>query len=198
MKSVMFSEIVHAHRGAGGLRALRGLPPLAAYGLTLAIGMPLLVLALRALDPGAPLALIVLPMLAGLALPLWTGTPGRLDISTRFDAVHMRHTLDAALTALGYVQADARPGQLRYVRNAVTAWRTRRHVVNIRIHAHALEVIGPIPTLRALHRTLSGATSVPVEAPATPAPRTELPSRETVAGAMQISDNAERVAGMAE
>jgi hypothetical protein len=195
MKSVMFSEIVHAHRGAGWLR---GLSPLTAYGLTVALGMPLLVLALRALDPGAPLAVIVLPMLAGLALPLWAGTPGRLEVSTRFDAAHMRHTLDEALAALGYAEASARPGQLRYASKSGSAWRVRAHMVTIRIHAHTLEVIGPIPTLRALQRALSGEAPLPAAAPVTRARRASLPSRETVAGAMQISDNAERVAGMAE
>ena len=195
MKSVMFSEIVHAHRRAGGLR---GLSPLTAYGLTVAIGMPLLVLALRAADPGAPLAVIVLPMLAGLALPLWAGTPGRLDVSTRFDAVHMRHTLDEALMALGYVQASARPGQLRYVRSTGKGWRAQAQAVNIKIHSHALEVIGPIPTLRALQGALSGVAPTPAEAPASPDRRTCPQSRETVAGGMQISDNAGRVAGMAE
>ena len=195
MKSVMFSEIVHAHRGGGAPRALRGLPPLLAYGITVAIGMPLLVLALRALDPGAPLALIVLPMLAGLALPLWAGTPGRLDICTRFDATHMRHTLDEVLAALGYVEASAAPGRLRYLRRTGKAWAARSHTVTVRIHSHALEVIGPIPVLRALQGALSGASATPARAPTRTA---ILPSRETVAGAMQISDNAGRVAGMAE
>ena len=191
MKSVMFSEIVHAHSGAGGTRALRGLPPLVAYGITVAIGMPLMVLALRAMDPGAPLAVIVLPMLAGLALPLWAGTPGRLDICTRFDAAHMRHTLTETLAALGYAEASAAPGQLRYRSRAGKA-------ITIRIHAHALEIIGPIPLLRTLRGALSGTAPVPAAAPATPARPAMLPSRETVAGGMQISDNAGRVAGMAE
>ena len=195
MKSVMFSEIVHAHRSLGGLR---GLSPLTAYGLTVAIGMPLLVLVLRALDPGAPLAVIVLPMLVGLALPLWAGTPGRLEVSTRFDAAHMRHTLDEALAALGYAEASARPGQLRYAGTAGGAWRALAHTVTIRVHAHTLEVIGPIPTLRALQRALSGEAPAPGAAKGANARRPGLPSRETVAGAMQISDNAERVAGMAE
>ena len=185
MKSVMFSEIVQAHRGPGLLGGLRGLSPLTAYGLTVAAGMPLLVLALRALDPGAPLAVIVLPMLAGLALPLWAGSPGRLDVSTRFDAIHLRRTLDESLAALGYLAAPGRPGQVRYVRRGGHAWRTRGQAVHVRIHPHALEVVGPIPILRALQRALSGEAGA-------------LPSRETVAGAMQISDNAERVAGMAE
>lgn len=194
MKSVMFSEIAHAHRGPA---LLRGMSPLTAYGLTVAIGMPLLVLALRALDPDAPLACIVLPMLAGLALPLWAGTPGRLDVSTRFDAIHMRPTLGEALVALGYVEGTAAPGQLRYVRQAGKPWPARMQTVNVRIHAHALEVVGPIPALRALQAALS-ARNGPAQAPAASLRAPVRPSRETVAGAMQISDNAERVAGMAE
>lgn len=197
MKSVMFSEIVHAHRGAGGLR---GLSPLTAYGLTVAAGMPLLVLALRAFDPGAPLAVIVLPMLAGLVLPLWAGTPGRLEVSTRFDAIHMRHTLGEVLAALGYVESEAgaAPGRIRYVMSTGNAWRNRGQRVHVRIHAHALDVVGPIPTLRALQHALSGQAGAPQPERSPAARPATLQSRETVAGAMQISDNAERVAGMAE
>lgn len=194
MKSVTFSEIVRAQRGTG---LLRGLSPLVAYGLTVAIGMPLLVLALRVLDPEAPLAAIVLPLLAGLVLPLWAGTPGRLDVRTRFDAIHMRHTLADALAELGYAQATSQPGQLRYVRNSGNPWRTRAHAVHVRIHSHALEVVGPIPILRALQDALSG-PGTPAQPGQDSARGGALQSRETVAGAMQISDNAERVAGMAE
>jgi hypothetical protein len=187
MKSVMFSEIVGAPRRAG----LRGLAPLAAYGLTLAIGMPLLVLVLRLLDPGAPLAYIVLPVLAGLALPLWAPPPGRFDVSTRFDARYLRATLDSAMGEMGYTQVCAGPDRIRYATNG-SAWRARS--VSVRIRPHVLEVVGPIPTLRALQAALAG----PAEAPLPAARHTELSSRETVAATIQISDNAERVAGMAE
>ena len=190
MKSVMFSQIVGAPRRAG----LRGLSPLAAYGLTLAIGTPLLVLALRLLDPGAPLACIVLPVLAGLALPLCMPAPGRLDVSTRFDARHLRATLDSALADLGYVQICAGPDRIRYA-TAGRTWRTRS--LSVRIQPHVLEVVGPIPTLRALRAALAGPDDF--TAPAVPAARhADVSSRETVAAVIQISDNAERVAGMAE
>jgi hypothetical protein len=188
MKSVMFSEIVGAPRRAG----VRGLSPLVAWGLTMAIGMPLLVLVLHLADPSAPLAYIVLPVLAGLALPLCASAPGRLDVSTRFDARHMRSTLDGVLDTMGFTQVCAGPDRVRYVKAGARAWRAQS--VSVRIRPHVLEVVGPIPTLRALQAALAG----PVEAtlPATqPAPLSNL---ETVAGAMQISDNAERVAGMAE
>jgi len=153
MKSVMFSEVVPAQRNAGLLRTLS---PLMAYGLTVAIGMPLLVLAMHLFDPSAPLAWIVLPVLAGLALPLCISAPGRLDVNTRFDACHMADTLDATLAALGYARSDAGPGLLRYAKAARPTWRNRAQNVNVRVHAHALEVIGPIPVLRALQKALAG------------------------------------------
>ena len=152
MKSVMFSEVMRSNQGGGWLR---GLSPLTAYGLTVAVGMPLLVLALHLFDPSAPLALIVLPVLAGLALPLSASVPGRLDVNTRFDASHMSMTLDSTLASLGYARCEAAPGLLRYVKTTRPSWRTRAQTVNVKVHAHALEVIGPVPVLRSLHKALA-------------------------------------------
>ena len=152
MKAFMFSEVVRSNQGGGWLR---GLPPLTAYGLTVAAGMPLLVLALHLFDPTAPLALIVLPVLAGLALPLCVSAPGRLDVNTRFDASHMSMTLDSTLASLGYARCEAGPGLLRYVKTTRSSWRPRAQTVNVKVHAHALEVVGPIPVLRALQRALA-------------------------------------------
>ncbi len=188
MKSVTFSDIVGAPRFQ-----LCGLSPLTAYGLTLAIGMPLLVLALRAFDPNAPLAAIVLPVLAGLALPLGARAPGRLDVGTRFDARHLRITLDASLTALGYHTMSASSDRIRYLKAGASPWRA--HSVSVRIHPHSLEIVGPIPTLRRLQALLTG----PAAAPRAPvAAHADHSLRESVAGITQISDNAGRVAGMAE
>jgi hypothetical protein len=195
MKSVMFSEIVHAQRGAGWLR---GLSPLTAYGLTVAIGMPLLVLALRALDPGAPLAVIVLPMLAGLALPLCAGTPGRLEVSTRFDAA------TCATPWTRRWRRSAMPGQ-RQAGPAALCQHHRPQLARTGAHGHDPH---PCPHARG-HRPdpdparaaagLVGRGALACRRCRRTCPRRAgLPSRETVAGAMQISDNAGRVAGMAE
>ena len=191
MKSVTFSEIVQAPPAG-----LRGLSPLTAYGLTLVIGMPLLVLALRAFDPNAPLAAIVLPVLAGLALPLGASAPGRLEVGTRFDARHMRVTLDASLAALGFHAMHAGPERIRYQKLGANLWRAQS--VNVCIHPHSLEVVGPIPALRSLQALLAGSAAAPAAQLAPAAQRIDLSNRESVAAAMQISDNAKRVAGMAE
>ena len=158
MKSVMFSKVTPARRSAGLAGLLGTLSPLTAYGLTVALGLPLLVGAMHLFDPGAPLACIVLPVLAGLALPLCASAPGRLDVNTRFDACHMASALDTTLASLGYVRTDAGAdnGLLRYVKTARPSWRNRAQSVNIKVHAHALEVIGPIPVLRALQKALAG------------------------------------------
>ena len=193
MKSVMFSEIVQAPRYA----ALRGLTPLTAYGLTLAVGTPLLVLALHAAFPDAPLASIILPVLAGLGLPLCISAPGRLEVNTRFDACHMRATLGTTLGEMGFIEAGASPERIRYVKAGSGAWRAQ--AVSVRIRAHTLEVTGPIPALRTLQAALAGtAASASAPVPAAAPRRGDLSNRETIAAAMQISDNAERVAGMAE
>ena len=155
-----------------------------------------LVLALRALAPAAPLACIVLPVLAGLAVPLCVNTPGRLEVNTRFDASHMRATLDASLTALGFHAMYTGPDRIRYLKAGASPWRAQS--VSVRIHPHSLEVVGPIPTLRNLQALLAGTATVPAAPVHLIAQRSDLSNRESVAAAIQISDNAERVAGMAE
>ena len=97
------------------------------------------------------------------------------------------HRLDGRIDT-----AHELPDGIRYTKSGVSAWRTQS--VSVRIRPHVLEVVGPIPTLRALQAALAGPADAPL-----PAARPEaLSNRETVAGAIQISDNAERVAGMAE
>jgi hypothetical protein len=188
MKSVMFSEIVQVPRRSGR----RGPSPLAAYGLTVAIGLPLLVLALRVADPAAPLACIVLPLLAGLALPLCASVPGRLDVSTRFDACHLRMTVEQSLATLGFAVAETDAARLLFIEQGASPWRAAS--VSVRIHFHTLEVIGPVPTLRRLQALLGGAAG----GVAVSELHDHLSERETIAAPLQISDNAGRVAGMAE
>lgn len=150
MKSVLFSEIVHAPRASG---LLGRLSPLAVYGAGAALALPLLVLVLRRYGPGAPLASIVLPLLAVLALPLCAVAPGRLEIRTRFDARHMHSPLDDALGTLGYTRVNASADRIRYACGG--AWRRRTHDLNVRMGAHTLDITGPIPTLRALQAALA-------------------------------------------
>jgi hypothetical protein len=115
--------------------------------LTLALGLSALMFGFRQVDPGAPLAYIVVPVLAGGLLPMMTMMPGRFEVTTRFDACHLVVTLDEALGQLGYTPAERAPGAVRY--------RARGgKEIAVTVRAHALEVTGPVPALRALRRQM--------------------------------------------
>jgi hypothetical protein len=155
MKSVTFSEIErvrHQARALSTLLSIRSLPTLA---LTLALGLPALMIAFHLLDPTAPLAYIVVPVLLGGMLPMAQALPGRLQVSTRFEACHLVGTLDEALAKLGYVQAERTPGAVRYRARAERwpQWQNKEIAVTVR--DHALEVTGPMPALRALRRQMA-------------------------------------------
>ena len=151
MKSVTFSDIERARdqaRFPAILLSARGL------ALTLAAGLPALMLAFHLLDPGAPLAYIVVPVLLGGLLPMTQMLPGRLQVRTRFDACHLVGTLDDAMDKLGYTQAEHAPGAVHYrVRTARwRQWQGKEIAVNVR--DHALELTGPVAALRALRRQM--------------------------------------------
>jgi hypothetical protein len=145
MKSVTFSDIERVPEQARRHSPL-GSPQRMAW---LASGLALLMLIFRQLDPGAPLAYIVVPVLAGGLIPtLLHMMPGRLEVTTRFEACHLVCTLDDALGRLGYAPAERVPGAVRY--------RTRGgKEIAVTVRAHALEVTGPVPVLRALREQMA-------------------------------------------
>lgn len=70
-------------------------------------------------------------------------------MTTRFDACHLVVTLDDALGRLGYAPAERHPGAVRY--------RARGgQEIAVTVRAHALEVTGPVRSLRALRRQMAG------------------------------------------
>ena len=155
MKSVTFSDIVRVPEQPRALSALRAGSGLAALMLTLALGAAALVVAFHLLDPTAPLGYIVLPVLAGALLPLAGALPGRLEVTTRFRACHLVGTLDDALGKLGYEPATRAPGSLRY-RARTSPWPAwRKREIAVTVHAHALELTGPVPALRALRQQMA-------------------------------------------
>lgn len=146
MKSVTFSEVVPTGAAApvrGGARR---------FALMLALGLPALVLGAHQLDPSAPLAYIVLPVLAGAVVPLWAVLSGKLEVKTRFDAHHLLRTVDSTLGALGYEKVEQHRGALRY-RTAGARWLQREIAVSV--GEHSIEVIGPVPALRALQASMA-------------------------------------------
>jgi hypothetical protein len=144
MKSVTFSDIERVPRQVRRPFPL-GSPQRVVW---LALGLALLMFVFRQLDPDAPLAYIVVPILAGGLLPVATMMRGRFEVTTRFEACHLVVTLDEALGQLGYAPAERAPGAVRY--------RARGgKEISVTVRAHVLEVTGPVPALRALRRQMA-------------------------------------------
>jgi hypothetical protein len=153
MKSVTFSDIVRVADQPRSVFTLRGKPGPGMLVLTLALGLAGLALTIHLIDPAAPLAYIVLPILAGGVLPLLGVVPGRFQVATRFDACHLIGMLDETLHQLGYAPATRGPGALRYRARAMR-WPARGSEIGVTVSAHALEVTGPVPVLRALRERM--------------------------------------------
>ena len=154
MKSVTFSDIERARNEARFLSTLLSLRGATLAALMLALGLPALMIAFHLLDPSAPLGYIVGPVLLGGLLPTMQLLPGRLQVTTRFDACHLVGTLDDAMDKLGYTQAGRAPGTVHY-RARAERWPQWQHKeIAVTVRAHALEVTGPVTALRALRRQM--------------------------------------------
>jgi hypothetical protein len=154
MKSVTFSEVVYAHDAAPWLGRMRPRRRLVSFALLMSAGLGCLVLLFHALDPTAPLAFVVAPVLAGGLLPLFVLMPARFEVTTRFEARHLLRTLEAGLESLGYERA-AQAGDAVCYRSRNAGWmRWPSKTVEVTLREHMLCIAGPAITLRAVRKTL--------------------------------------------
>jgi hypothetical protein len=154
MKSVTFSDIERARDQARVLSTLLSKRSLAMTVMMLALGLPSLMIAFHLLDPTAPLGYIVVPVLLGGLVPMTQLLPGRLEVTTRFDACHLVGTLDDALAKLGYTSAGRAPGAVQY-RARTDRWPQWQHKeITVTVREHALDVTGPVAALRALRHQM--------------------------------------------
>jgi hypothetical protein len=154
MKSVTFSEVVYAHDAAPWLGRMRPRRRLVSFALLMAAGLACLVLLFHALDPAAPLAFIVAPVLAGGLLPLCALMPARFEVTTRFEARHLLRTVEEGLDSLGYERA-AQAGDAVCYRSRHAGWmRWPSKTVEVTLREHMLCIAGPASTLRAVRKTL--------------------------------------------
>ncbi|OON60506.1 hypothetical protein B0920_16110 [Massilia sp. KIM] len=154
MKSVTFSEIVRIHQRPGYLRRTATWRQSLPWALTMLAGLPVLVMALHLIDPATPLPYVVLPAVLGALVPLCMLGPGRFEMRTRFDAHYMISTLDEALAALGYRKSGDADDSIRYTRSR--PWlRSQDGAITVAVQPHALEVIGPVGSLRLLQHRIA-------------------------------------------
>ena len=154
MQSITFSEIVRIHERPFFLGRRGTWRQLLPWVLTLALGLPLLMLVLHFIDPETPLPFIVLPALAGGLMPVAMMGPGRFEMNTRFDVRHMISTLDEALTSLGYRRSASDTDRISYFRPR--PWlRGREGAIEIAVTPNALQVMGPVGSLRLLQQRIA-------------------------------------------
>jgi hypothetical protein len=155
MKSVSLTQVVRSHNAYRLASPVRSWRELAALALTLSVGLAAIAMVLMALDPGAPAAWIVTPILLGGSLPLFAAMPGQFKVLTRFEACHLIGTLDTTLRQMGYVVADGGgDGRSRSYqrRGRLLLWRDS--IITLQLQPHAISISGPMPAMRRLQRQL--------------------------------------------
>jgi hypothetical protein len=155
MKSVSFSEVIYAHEVVPWLSPDRPLRRLASFLLVMVLGMAALVLLFHRLDPTAPIAFVVVPVLAGGLLPLIALMPARFEVTTRFEARHLLARLEEGLDQLGYERQPMPPGYLRYRPRGGMLMRWPSKDIEVTLREHLLSITGPAITLHALRKCLS-------------------------------------------
>jgi hypothetical protein len=154
MNSVTFSKIVLIRERPFFLRRPATWRQLFPWALTLAVGLPLLMAVLHAIDPATPLPFIVLPAIAGGLMPVALMGPGRFEMRTRVDAAHLLGALDDALVSLGYRRTASAPDSLSYFRPK--PWlRGREGSIVVAVKPDALQVDGPVGSLRLLQQRIA-------------------------------------------
>ena len=94
MKSVSLSQVVRSHDSFRFLCPIQSWDQLLSIALTLALGLTCIVMLFLALDPGAPVAYLVIPVLMGGLAPVFAALPARFEVVTRFHAHYFLKTLD--------------------------------------------------------------------------------------------------------
>jgi hypothetical protein len=155
MQNVTLGAVVRNHARRQLLCPIRSWRQLGLYALTLALGLPLIAVVARVLDPGAPLAYILVPVLAGGLLPAFALLPGRFEVKTRFQAHHLLSTLDESLQHLGYVKTVENAARLHYQPRRRRWFGGPAADIDVTLHPYAADIAGPLRALRVLQRTLA-------------------------------------------
>jgi hypothetical protein len=155
MKSVSLSQVVRSHDSFRFLCPIQSWSQFISVALTLAVGLTCIAALFMALDPTAPVAYIVIPVLMGGLAPVFAALPARFEVSTRFHAQHFVKTLDETIRAMGYTPADSEAGRTRCYRPHTGLFRWKEHAIAVTVTEHAITVGGPVFALRLLQQKLT-------------------------------------------
>jgi hypothetical protein len=154
MKSVSMSEVVRSHDAFRFLCPIQSWGQLVSLALTLSLGLALIAMLFMALDPTAPVAYIIIPVLLGGLAPVFAALPARFEVITRFQARHFLKTLDQAVISMGYGPDDTQSERTRQYRPRARLFRWRENAITVTVTEHAITIGGPVFALRLLQEKL--------------------------------------------
>jgi hypothetical protein len=155
MKSVSLSQVVRSHDSFRFLCPIQSWSQLISVALTLAVGLTCIATLFMALDPTAPMAYIVIPVLMGGLAPVFAALPARFEVFTRFHAHHFVKTLEETILAMGYAPIESAAERTRCYRPQTGLFRWKEHAIAVTVNEHAITVGGPVLALRLLQQKLT-------------------------------------------
>jgi hypothetical protein len=156
MKSVSLSQVVRSHDSFRFLCPIQSWSQLISLALTLAVGLTCIAMLFMAVDPDAPLAYIVIPVLLGGLAPMFAVLPARFEVCTRFHASYFLKTLDETIQSMGYAPAESGAERTRCYRPHTGLFRWKEQAIAVTVNEHAITVGGPVVALRQLQHKLTG------------------------------------------
>lgn len=154
MKSVSMSQVVRSHDSFRFLCPIQSWGQLVSLALTLTAGLALIAMVCMALDPAAPIAYIVVPVLLGGLAPVFAALPARFEVVTRFQAQHFLKTLDETIMSMGYTAAESAAGRTREYRPQARLFRWKENAIAVTVTEHAITIGGPVFALHLLQEKL--------------------------------------------
>lgn len=156
MKSVTLSQVVRAHDSYRFLCPIQSWGQFTSLACALVPGLALIAMLFMALDPTAPLAYIVIPVIAGGLLPVFAALPARFEVNTRFHAQHFAAPLDETIQSMGYAPDVTSAGATRCYNRHGYLLRWKENQITVTVREHAISIRGPVFALRLLQQKLIG------------------------------------------
>lgn len=154
MKSVSLSQVVRSHDSYRFFCPIQSWGQFLSLALTLTVGLACIALLFMAIDPTAPVAYIVVPVLLGGLAPVFAALPGQFQVVTRFHAQYFLKTLDETILSMGYVPAESPADRTRRYSRATGLFQWKENAIAVTVTEHAITIGGPIFTLRMLQQKL--------------------------------------------
>lgn len=155
MKSVSLSQVVRSHDSFRFFCPLQSWSQFLSLAVTLGAGLACIALLFMAIDPTAPVAYIVVPVLLGGLAPVFAALPGKFEVITRFHAQYFLKTLDQAIVSMGYSAELPAAGRTRRYSRAKGLFNWKENAIAVTVTEHAITVEGPIFSLRMLQQKLT-------------------------------------------